>query len=111
MLKRLWNFLRRSEPASGAPVRVQPGVSAPVSKTKMVWNTVGCEMPSHIPLDQVISIYEALGHAPRSSGCACCYYCKNCDRELLDDLRTESSLTKRCANVKLTDAGGLGRPN
>lgn len=28
MLKRLWNLLKRSEPASGAPVRVQPIGSA-----------------------------------------------------------------------------------
>lgn len=99
MLKKLWNLIRGQKPQSAAPVRVQPVVSAPVSKTKMVWNTVGCEMPSSIPLYQVLSIYESLGHKPRSSGCACCYYCQNCDRELLDDLRTESSFTKRCANA------------
>lgn len=98
MLKRLWNLLRGRKLQSAAPVRVQPVVSAPVSETKMVWNTVGCDMPSSIPLVDVLAIYTALGHAPRSSGCACCYYCANCDRELLDDLRTESSLTKRCAN-------------
>jgi len=63
-----------------------------------VWNTTGAGKVV-LSLRHVLKRYRLMGHKPRKNQCLCCWHCRRCGAELIDDRRTMARFDRPCVPI------------